>query len=481
MLSRFISDNTPTFTKHIGLLFLVVVLVNLFFRVFYLEYSSYWYDEIISIKAASEDFGHIKHVSEWDNNPPFYYYCLSVWIKLWNDSEFASRFLSVLFTAIGGGVLFVFANQYFNRNTAIVASLFYLSNNFIYAYSHEARAYALVVLLVLLSSYLFFKLKNDLSWKNTVLLGLCNFFLIYTHYIVGLVLVFQWLFVLIWFYKPWIKKYLISTLLVVVLVLLRFSKKQWLLIIGFNKPESKFWLQKSDVELLHKTLSEFFFQSSFIFPFLLVIVVGLVLFFKLKNQEKLQVYLYSFLVGIASIVILYFMGKRVSIFLDRYLIFCLPFIFILIAATLTLFRYNIVIMILVLAFSIYSILQIDFKTEKSMNYREAVAYLKENTTSNDLIIVKTKDMQPLFSYYYEKNYLKEKRKQLQQKNIEFCNSWEDLSVNVDDFERVIVVDSFYELNPFETDFVKQLSSSNKLISTNTQFKGIRITEYHKLE
>lgn len=481
MLSRLISDNTTSYTKHIGIIFLAVVLVNIIFRMFYLEYPSYWYDEIISIKAASEDFGHIKHVSEWDNNPPFYYYCLSVWIKIWNDSEFVSRLLSVLFIAFGGGVLFLFANQHFNKITAIITSLFYLSNNFIYNYSHETRAYALVVLLALLSSYLFFKLKNDLTWKNTVLLSLCNFFLIYTHYIVGLVLVFQWLFVLIWFYKPFIKRYLISTLLIIVLVLLRFSKKQWLLIVGFNKPESKFWLQKSDFDLLYKTLSEFFFQSYFILPFILVIAFGIILFFKLKNQEKWQVYLYSLLLGIGSIVILYFVGKRVSIFLDRYLIFCLPFVFLLIAATISLFRNKIVVIILAVVFSIYSMFHIDFKAEKSMNYREAVTYIKSNTTTADLIIVKTKDMQPLFSYYYEKDYLKEKRKQLQQKNIVFCNAWEDLSVNIGDFKRVIVVDSFYELNPSEHDFVKQLSVSNKLISTNSKYKGIRITEYHKVD
>ncbi len=166
MIERLFYNNTKRITKNIWLYFLIIIIINILFKIVYLGYSSFWFDEIVSVESAWLDFGHIKHVSEWDNNPPFYYYCLSVWIKLLNDSEFCVRLLSVIFSSFSAGIVFLLANKYFNKTTAIIASFLYLSSNFLYFYSHEARAYALIGLLVLVSSYLFLDFRNKNNWKQ---------------------------------------------------------------------------------------------------------------------------------------------------------------------------------------------------------------------------------------------------------------------------------------------------------------------------
>ena len=191
MLDNFFSNNSQKITNRLWLYFFIIVLVNILFKIIQLGLSSFWYDEIVSVESASLDFGHIKHVSEWDNNPPFYYYCLSVWIKLFNDSEFCVRLLSVIFSSLSAGVIFLLANKFFNKITAIVVSFLYLSSNFLYFYSHEARAYTLISLLVLVSSYLFLNFRENNSWKHLIFLGIINFLITYTHYIAGLVVVFE--------------------------------------------------------------------------------------------------------------------------------------------------------------------------------------------------------------------------------------------------------------------------------------------------
>ena len=478
MINKVFSINTTKINNYLWLYFIVVVLCNLVFKLPYLEYSSFWYDEIISVQSASLDFGHIKHVSEWDKNPPFYYYCLSVWIKLFNDSEFCVRLLSVIFSALAGGILFVFSNKHFNKTTAIVVSFLYLSSNILFFYSHEARAYSLAVLLALLSSYLFFELKNKPTAKIWLMLGLINFLLIYTHYITGFVILFQLFFVTFSFNKTSKKSYLYSSLIVLFLVILRFTKKQILLVIAFNTKEYTFWLQKATWYDLIKTLNEFFYNHYLVLPAILLMILGIVYVFCKQIKESKIVALYCLLVSVGSILILFFLGKLTPVFLDRYLLFCVPFLFILIAYTLSFFKFEILTLSLAIGFFAYSAFKIDYKTLKGMDYRSVATFVKLVKANKDLVIVKTKDLKPLFCYYYEKNYLKDKKDGLSEKeNIIFVNSWSEVMVDVSKFDRVIVIDTFQDLNPNEADFVSHLSSQKHYHSQSNAYSGVRLSFY----
>lgn len=476
MLNNFFSYNSEKLTKHLWLYFLIIVFVNICYKIIYLGYSSFWYDEIVSVESAWLDFGHIKHVSEWDNNPPFYYYCLSVWIKLFNDSEFCVRLLSVIFSSLSAGVIFLLANKYFNKTTAIIASFLYLSSNFLYFYSHEARAYSLIGLLVLLSSYGFLNFREKNSWKHIIFLGLINFLVAYTHYIAGLVIVFQVVFMLFYFDKTQKIKFSYSILISILLILLRFTKKQFLLIFAFNSPDSTFWLKKSDFTYFQEVLSEFFFNSYLIFPFLFVIIVALI--FTLKKKESNFTFVYFLIVGLGSIIIVYLVGIKVSIFLDRYLIFVVPFIYILIANGFSFIKNKYIVIISSILFFIYFSFKIDYKTPKPMDYKNAVSFIKHIKTNDDLIIIKYQAVPSLFFYYYEKDYLKLQKKEVPNAaNILICKSWADVSVDIDKYKRVIVIDAFEDLNPIDKEFNSRLIEQKKYSTIVSYFKGLKIIFY----
>jgi uncharacterized membrane protein len=286
MIPYFIALNNDKITKKLWLYFGAIVLSNIFLKIICLDLSSFWYDEIISVQSASLDFGHIKHVSEWDKNPPFYYYCLSVWIKLYNDSEFCVRLLSVIFSSLSAGVLFLFANKHFNKTSAIIVSLLYISSDILFFYSHEARAYSLVVLLTLLSSHIFLNFKEKSNFKYLMLLGLINFLLLYTHYIAGIVVFFQFILMLFCFNKEQKRHFLYSVLLTTTLVLLRFTKKQVLVIVGFNSSDSPFWLKTSDFNSLVEVLSKFLFNNTLIVPMILLMFIGIIFTIKYKDKKK---------------------------------------------------------------------------------------------------------------------------------------------------------------------------------------------------
>ncbi len=478
MLDKFFANNSKKITNSLWLYFLIIVLVNILFKVIQLDFSSFWYDEIVSVESAWLNFGHIKHVSEWDNNPPFYYYCLSVWIKLFNDSEYCVRLLSVIFSSLSAGVIFLIANKFFNKTTAIVVSFLYLSNNFLYFYSHEARAYALIGLLVLVSSYFFLNFKEKNTWKHICILGLVNFLIVYTHYIAGLVLVFEVLFMLFYFDKQQKIKFSYSLLITIVLILIRFTKKQFLLIFAFNSPGSVFWLKKSEFSYLLEVLSDFFFDYYLIIPLLLAIALGLVLSYKYKTKESNFAAIYSIIVGLGSIVIVYIVGIKVSIFLDRYLIFAVPFIYILVAYGFSFLKNKYIGIIFFMLFFIYFSFKIDYKTTKPMDYKNAVGFIKQITKAEDLIIVKFNAVPSLFCYYYEKDYLKlQKKKLTNAPNVLICKSLADIGVDLTNYKRVIVVDAFEDLNPEDTEFKTNLSKQKSSNSVVSFYKGVKITFY----
>jgi len=480
MIERFFFINTEKITKHLWLYFVIVVLFNIFFRLIDIDFSSYWYDEIISIKSASEDFGHIKHVSEWDNNPPFYYYCLSVWIKLFDDTEFFARLLSVLFISFSGGLLFVFANNFFNKSTAFISSLLYLSSNILFFYSHEARAYSLVVLLSLISTFFYFDLKNSVKIKNVLLLGLFNFLLIYTHYIAGLVIVFQLSLALFSFERKQKKYFIYSIIVSILLTLIRFTKKQFLLILSFNGSGNNFWLKKADINSFYDISSSLLFNQMLIIPILFIFFVGIFLLFKLNLKNTYFVVLYSFLIGIGSILLLFLIGLFTPIFLERYLIFSIPFIILLIAYFLSFIKYKIIPIFFSVIFLMFSaFMKIDYKTDKGMDYRNVTSFIKQIKKNDDLVIVKTTDIKPLFCYYYERDFLKTKKKELPENiNIIFCTTWNDINKNLKLYKRIIVVDSFEEFNPNEKEFYEKINTEKHKYATVNFFKGVRLTFYN---
>ena len=464
-------------TNHIYIWAVLIFIVNILFKLIDLNYSPFWYDEIISIKAAYQDFGHIKHTSEWDNNPPLYYYFLSVWIKCLGDTEFIVRLLSVIFSSLAGAYLFLIANKYFNSTVALCTSFLFLSNNIIFYYSHEARVYSLVLMLSLVSTWLYFNLKIERKTKYIIWLGLINFLIIYSHYIAGLVLFFQTVLMVFYFDKQQKKHFSYSLIITIGLTLLRFTKKQFLLIFNFNDPKNTFWLPKSNFEYLEEVTTSFLFNHYLVIVFfmLIILVVVLTIIKKIPNHFFI---IYSFCLGIGSILILYFLGKITPIFLDRYLIFAIPFLFLLVASVALFIKNNYFFIFCSFLFLCFSIFKIDYRTDKNMDYRSVTNFIKTEKRSNDLVIVKTKDVLPVFGYYYEKDFLKNKKSELDKKlNIISCSQWQDVNIDVTKFKRIFIVDSYQEYNKNEQNFVIELSKFKTNYFATNHFKGVKISVY----
>ncbi len=461
--------------------FAIIVLINIFFKSLFCDNSPYSFDEIISVKNTLLHFGHIKHQSEWDNNPPFYYYCLWVWHNGFMPiGEFNSRFLSVIFVSISIGLIYLFARKHFDDKTAILSSVLLSLSNFLTYYSQESRTYSLVLLLSVISTQLFFNYIKDPKIVFLLALSLINFLVIYSHYIAGILVLIQYSIVLM-FCKQQAKLYFaVQTFLIVGLVLLRFTKKQFYNIFNFNKNED-FWLSKATLFDLQNVLLDLFYNKVTAVVFTLTLMVLIYKQFK-NQQDYLNVRFYCLLMGFFSIAFLFLLGNFKPVFLSRYLIFCVPFATIIVIDELMnrkIYGQATIFVLIGMQF-----VNCKIKKESGSDYKSIAEIVKKFKSKDDIVIINTRDNLLLFEYYFDRKIF------MKYQNLDsICNSNNIYGLNnlqkvqelpIKKNSLVFLFQSFHKINRNDNPFLDYFSDRLfKVFSTN-RYNGVELSIFKNI-
>lgn len=163
------------------LILLAILSLGLFLRIYDLASESLWFDEGYSIRVAHLNLPQIVEDCSQDAHPPLYYIILHYWINLFGDSEFSTRFLSVIFGFFAIFMIYKVGSLIFDKEVGILSSLILGLSVFHIHYSQEVRMYSLVSLLTLLSIYFFIKLLEKRSLIVSTGYILSSILLIYTH------------------------------------------------------------------------------------------------------------------------------------------------------------------------------------------------------------------------------------------------------------------------------------------------------------
>ena len=172
----------------------VVILSGFVLRATGLTSQSMWWDEVFSLDLAGQSLTNIIH---GDFHPPLYHLLLSGWIKLAGSSDFAVRYLSVMFGTLLIPLAYSTARQILNHKTGQMAGLLVATSPALLWYSQEARMYILVALIYLGLIWLFHRLTDPNKPKAPAKLWLALALLeaagLYTHYFIAVGI--SWLFV----------------------------------------------------------------------------------------------------------------------------------------------------------------------------------------------------------------------------------------------------------------------------------------------
>ena len=178
------------------LLMSAVILLAFFLRVHRLEDKNVWWDEGLAIWAARKDLVSISLWTAGDVHPPFYFWLLHYWVKLVGESEFAARFLSLLWGVLSVALIYPMAKRLINRPAGMLAAILMATARFHIWWSQEMRMYILATFLALLSLHFFIQLpKGDKKiWLFYILATTAG---LYTLYLVILVILIENLFILL--------------------------------------------------------------------------------------------------------------------------------------------------------------------------------------------------------------------------------------------------------------------------------------------
>ncbi len=185
-------------------------------RFFRIGAQSLWADEGNSAAMAGRSLAEISARAAADIHPPGYYWLLSLWTRIFGDSEVALRSLSAVWGILLVWLVYQIVNRLFDRRTALIAAFFAAINPFLITYSQEARMYAM---LASLAALLFYGLVRYILHESiflpadgsgtriafsapaTAIVAIASIAGIYTHYTYALMVVVATLLYGLWVYN----------------------------------------------------------------------------------------------------------------------------------------------------------------------------------------------------------------------------------------------------------------------------------------
>jgi mannosyltransferase len=133
------------FRTVVGIAVVAVVALGIVLRFF--THSGLWLDEALTVDRArlpvSQIAGSVKH----DGAPPLYYYLLHFWMRVFGQSDVATRSLSGVIGVVTLPVAWLAGNRFGGRVVGWTTMVLLASAPFAVYYSTEARMYGLVILL----------------------------------------------------------------------------------------------------------------------------------------------------------------------------------------------------------------------------------------------------------------------------------------------------------------------------------------------
>jgi len=314
---------------HLGLLSIAILILNLVLKVWHVESQSIAGDEPFSIYMAGMHPQIIISHLMTGNNPPLWELLLHYWTRVFGIGPFAVRILPVIFSSFAAVVIFKLGTEIRSLRVGLVAALLFTFSDYHVLFAHEARCYALFVLLTSVSMLLFVRilLGTSRSWFRILALAVVNTLLIYTHFF-GFWVLFVQVVVSLWMMlsNGALRQHGYSYFMSLFITLAGYSPYVSVFLHRFSESASKgTWLSPPDgINGLYTMLWNFSNQPIVVVVCILLLGAGLLhVFWKssVPLSDGARVVLVWFLV---PFVLMFGLSYAVPMWLDRYLVFITP-------------------------------------------------------------------------------------------------------------------------------------------------------------
>jgi mannosyltransferase len=166
----------------------IITIVATELRVHLLGAPSLWVDEAASVTFASLPFkAFLKTLWHTQGNMTLYYFLLRGWIHL-GTTEVTVRSLSVLFGVMAIPLAYLVGARLFDRPTGLISAALLAIHSFHVHWSRDARAYSLLVFLLLLTTWLFLNARERNRTHDWIAFTVSAALCVYAHIFAVLVL-----------------------------------------------------------------------------------------------------------------------------------------------------------------------------------------------------------------------------------------------------------------------------------------------------
>lgn len=398
------------------LILLAILSLSLFLRIYDLASESLWFDEGDAIRVAHLNLPKIVEVHSQGNHAPLYYFILHYWINLFGDSEFSTRFLSVIFGFFAIFMIYKVGSLIFDKEVGILSSLILGLSVFHIHYSQEVKMYSLMPLLTLLSIYFFIKLLEEKSLITSSGYILSSILLMYTHvyglfiimgqniYLVALFLLSKELYKLN--FGRWI-------LLQAILVAL-FAPWIRILIGQISVVQNGFWIPVPSMLTILRTF--FVYSEGSVLLFFLFITLSYItiitsfpisftilkVFYEKPNPNKINLLLAWLLTPIVFPFIISQFSQ--PIYFSRYTIGASLAFYLLVAYGIRNIKYTYVKLVIITIVIVFSLVNVwGYYTEVNKEqWRNVANYIDTNAQPGDLLLFSPGYCQTMIFDYYSK-------------------------------------------------------------------------------
>lgn len=403
-----------------------IFIVNLVLRIIRLDYDSIYMDEgqtMFQVMRSIERI--VNDYAKNQQNAPFYFVLLHFWVKLFGLSIFKARLFSVVAFSVASVVFYKLIKKHSTAVIALAASILFLLSRDLLKFSHEARGYALVSLLVVSSFYVYSLLVEKPKLRWAIALFLLNTCMLYTHYLTIYVFVVQAITSLFFIFRS--KRVFWFYALSQVAVVLAFLP--WVPVLFQVVPEmGSYWISKSKWSIFKNVFFSIVEGRSMTTVAFIILGIAIATWIaKLKSLTRYQnAMIFMFMLWGGGVFFMnYMVGKHYPVFLYKYTLYgVMGFIgaYALLARQLP-FSKILTPLAMLLAIFWYS-KRFTFSTPKMENWKEAVAFIESKTDGNEMIFLQSSYTYKCFAAYYKPDLFdepREMRKQLARQNIHTVN------------------------------------------------------------
>ena len=389
--NRFVNNNV--------LFFFLIIFVSFFLRIYNLNFEDYWLDEQASFWVADPSLSFtetLARAKELDRGTSlFYNIILKNFFLIIGYEPSVGRYLPFIFGLVSVPALCYLTFQIRKNYSFLLVGVLTSINFYLISYSQEVRVYSFLFLISIISIILFFKLLESQNgkWKKY----LYSFFYIlfsligcYSHIFFFIIVVsqFSYLFLNFLFYK---KKQILVLLSVFIIPLLYLFFMYEYLVLQFNIEDH--WIVQINLDFFYN----FFFSRFFGSKIMGIIYLSILFYLIYINRYKILKFDNKNFLFILILFFSYFLPLVYGIFnqpilTDRYIIFVLIPIFILISVLILdikKFKKKYLILFLILTSSLINSYIEIFKREKSKpDFTSSFEHILKSDINN--IVAKTR-------------------------------------------------------------------------------------------